>query len=150
MTQDILVIIAWAGFLVGSLDLAAATLNFLLSGGQKPVQLLYFIASGLIGKKAFAGGRSTAILGALLHYGIAYTWTTLFFFLYARVPFFAQNTILSGIGYGCCIWLVMTVVVLPLSQTPKRPFNLTQVFINAVILVLCIGIPLALIASKQV
>ena len=106
---------------------------------------LYFIASGLLGKSAFEGGVGIAALGAALHFVIAYSWTALFFLLSSRFSFLATYPILTGIVYGGCIWVVMNMVVLPLSQIGLRPFNPTQALINAGILMVCIGIPLAFI-----
>jgi hypothetical protein len=39
-------------------------------------------------------------------------------------------------------------LVVPLSQIGPRPFNLSNAIINALILIVCIGIPLAFIAGK--
>ena len=145
MTQHTLITILWAGFLVGCLDLGAASLNFFLLTKKNPINVLYFIASGLLGKSAFEGGVGIAALGAALHFVIAYSWTALFFLLSSRFSFLATYPILTGIVYGGCIWVVMNIVVLPLSQIGLRPFNPTQALINAGILMVCIGIPLAFI-----
>jgi hypothetical protein len=82
-----------------------------------------------------------------LHYLIAYSWATLFFFAYPFLqkilPNVAQNLVLMGVVYGVFVWTVMTFVVLPVSNIPQRPFNPLQASIGAAILVVCIGIPVA-------
>ena len=40
--------------------------------GLKPMRLLQGIASGLLGPKAFSGGRATAVLGVFCHFLIAF------------------------------------------------------------------------------
>ena len=39
---------------------------------MNPIQVLQYIASGLLGADSFKGGLATAGLGALLHYFIAF------------------------------------------------------------------------------
>lgn len=57
---------------VGSLDLFDAIVFFGLRG-VAPIRILQSIASGLLGRPAYAGGAGTALLGLLLHFFIAFT-----------------------------------------------------------------------------
>lgn len=139
-----------AGLLVGTLDIAAAFASAWISSGTKPDVVLKFIASGVFGREAaFAGGWGMVVRGLLLHYGIALAFTVLFFKIYSKVKAWVPNWIRLGVVYGLFIWAVMNLIVVPLSQTPKGPFNLQSALINAAILIVCIGLPLSFIASRQ-
>src|SRR5213080_5364911 len=70
--------VLWAGFACGVLDITAALIVYGYLG-LKPMRLLQGIASGFLGPKAFDGGLSTALLGLLCHFVIAYGAATVFF-----------------------------------------------------------------------
>src|SRR3979490_3568393 len=42
------------------------------------------VASTLLGKEAFDGGTSTALIGVLMHFGVAFGWSAVFLFLVMR------------------------------------------------------------------
>ena len=67
------------GLVAGTLDGLAAIINFIMQGGKKPEVIFKYIASGVIGKDALTGGNGIILLGVLLHYLIAFSWTILFF-----------------------------------------------------------------------
>ncbi len=138
-----------AGILVGTLDIAAAFLNTWLTSGRGPDAVLKFVASGVFGREAFAGGWNMILLGLLFHYIIAMAFTAFFFLIYKQLSQWIPNWLLLGVAYGLFVWLVMNRLVVPLSNTPKFPFNLTSVLINAAILVVCIGLPLSWIAGRR-
>lgn len=138
----------WLAWLIaGTLDLSAAAIQTLIAG-RDPLMMLKFIASGVFGTDAFAGGNGFAMAGALFHYVIALIWTVLFFLLYPRWKFLQKNIWLSGVVYGLLVWLVMNRIVLPLSNTPPIPFTIKGALISSAILILAIGIPLSLMARK--
>jgi len=60
----------------------------------------------------------------------------------------AKNKIAGGLAYGFVICLVMTRLVLPLSNTPKIPFNAVQAVIGIVILIFAVGLPISFIVSR--
>jgi hypothetical protein len=135
--------------LVGTLDITAAIIHFKLNGGDNPVRIFYFIASGVFGNKAFDSGENMAFLGLVFHYLIAGTWTLFYFLIY---PFTFQkigNRWVSGIAYGVFIWIIMNLIVLPFSNTPEISRNLTQDLIGVAILVLAIGLPVAFVRSRS-
>ncbi|MBL7992677.1 MAG: hypothetical protein JNN25_14655 [Candidatus Kapabacteria bacterium] len=137
---------AW--LVVGSLDITAAIIHFLLRGGTSPLRLLQFVASGAMGQDAFTGGMTSGAVGLLFHYCIALIWTILFFLAAAKLPVLVENVAVSGVLYAVFVWVVMSFVVLPLSNTPKSPFNPIQAAIGACILIVCIGLPIAYFARK--
>jgi hypothetical protein len=52
------------GFVAGTIDIGAAALINVAS----PILILHFIAGGLLGKAALAGGASAALLGLVLQW----------------------------------------------------------------------------------
>jgi hypothetical protein len=141
--------VLYAGLLVGTLDILAAFISFFISTGNNPLLILKVIASGVIGRAAFSGAGGTLLLGLSLHFFIALTFTALFFWSYRRVGFVSRNKMAAGVLYGLLIWAVMNLLVLPLSQVPVRPFHPVHALREALILVLMIGVPLALLASRH-
>jgi len=140
--------ILWAGFLVGAADIVAAILHYMIATGKNPERVLWFIASGICGKDAYAGGSQMAVAGLLLHFLIAYAFTILFFFLYPRLNLASKNQIVIGCLYGIFIWLLMNLIVVPLSNTQKFGFSIKQTAIGVIILIVAIGIPLSFIANR--
>lgn len=133
--------------LVGTLDIIAAIIHFKLSGGDNPVRILHFIASGVFGNAAFDAGPGMALAGLTFHYLIAGTWTFLYFLVYPFTFQKIRSKVISGIIYGVFIWIVMNLIVLPLSNTPEISRNLTRDVIGAAILVVAVGLPLSFISS---
>lgn len=148
MTKPSLRLLALSGLLVGTLDIATALLQYYAQTGKDPNNVLRFIASGVFGSEAFAGGLPMAAWGLVLHYGIAFSFTALFFWLYRRVSFLSENTVLSGILYGVFIWCVMNLIILPLSRVPLGAFDLGRAVVAVLILIVMIGLPLSFIAGK--
>ena len=137
-----------AGLIVATLDLSSAFIYYFIKTGNNPLTILNYIASAILGKEAFSGGTMILFLGLFLHYFIAFSFTIFFFWLFPKIKIFSKNKILTGIVYGIFIWAVMNLLVVPLSNIPARPFNVVSAIINAVILIVCIGIPLSFMASK--
>lgn len=136
-----------AGLLVGTLDIGAAFL-LALSNGREPIRVLHFIASGVFGESAFSDAGKYAALGLLFHYAIAMTWTALFFLASSKIRSAGDRRVITGILYGCVCWLVMNLVVLPLSNTPPIPFNLKSAMIGAAVLVVAVGLPVSFLAAR--
>ena len=137
-----------AGTIAGTLDIICALTQFYIRTGKNPAAVLKFIASGIFGKAAVTGGTEMALLGLLLHFIIAFTWTIIFFFFYPRIFHVAKNKIIAGLLYGLFIYAVMTRVVLPLSNTPEIPFNAVQAVIGIIILMFAVGLPISFIVSR--
>jgi hypothetical protein len=138
-----------AGLIVGTLDILSAFVYYFIgTHGKPPWDILRYVASGLFGQAAYTGGPMMYMAGLFFHYVIAFSFTLFFFWLFPRVKAFAIHKILTGIGYGIFVWSVMNLIVVPLSNIPGRPLNVTHAIINAVILIVCIGIPLSLMANS--
>ncbi len=143
--------IGLTGLIAGTLDISAASAQYMLSGGSNPVRILEYIASAVFGAGVMGQGGLFAAAGLLLHYLIAYTWTTLFYLAYPHVGLLRKNPFAVAVGYGLLVWAVMNRVVVPLSRIgpPKAPFDLARAATAAGILIVCIGLPLALRARAD-
>jgi hypothetical protein len=97
--------------------------------GSTVIRLWQSVASVLLGPAALEGGTRTALIGVLMHFGVALTWTTVFLFLVMRSAK-VREILASPWGvlkvaavYGPFIWLVMSLAVIPLFT--GRPPNIT-------------------------
>lgn len=144
--------IVLTGLLAGTLDITAAIVKFFVDGGTDPTKIFRYIASGVLGRDALKGGWGMAAAGLLFHYLIAFIFTIFFFWAYPRLGLQKLNKVVVGLVYGILVWIVMNKIVVPLSNTPKPavqpPFNM-QALIQMLILMFCIGLPIALMANKH-
>jgi len=106
------------GALGGLLDITFA-ISFAMYNGLTPERLLQVVASGLVGRSAFSGGFATAALGLACHFVLSLAWMTLFFTAARQAPSLAARPLISATGYGMVVFLVMRLVVLPLSAFPN-------------------------------
>lgn len=138
-----------AGLIVGTLDILSAFVYvFLKTGKFIPFAIFKFIASGIFGNPALSGGTIIILAGLVLHYVIAFAFTIFFFWLYPKVKALSKNKVVTGILYGIFIWMLMNLIVVPLSNVAARPFNITNAIINVLILIVLIGLPLSYMAAK--
>ena len=136
------------GVAVGVFDLLDAFI-FFGRRGITPVQILHSIASGLLGRAAWKGGAPTAILGAVLHFFIATTATAVYYAASRKFKVLVDQPIVCGLAYGIPVYLVMNHVVLPLSAVPfKPPQMLGAIFTALLILMFCVGLPIALVVRR--
>jgi hypothetical protein len=137
-------IIAIAGVVAGTLDLTASATLFTLQGGSLE-KILQFIASGALGTRSFTGGKKTAAAGLGFHFLIAFSVAAIYYFLRSRVPLMVADPVTTGILYGFAVHLVMSLVVVPLSAAPRRPFSAAAFLTQAVIHMFLVGLPIALL-----
>ncbi len=147
MSKTSAIIKAW--LIAGTLDILSAFIYVYIKNGVfVPLNILKFVASGLFGQAALNGGNGMAIAGLIIHYCIALTFTVIFFWLYPKIKIAQKSKILTGIIYGLFVWIVMNLLMLPLTRIPHRPFNITNAIINIGILMLCIGQPISFVANS--
>jgi uncharacterized membrane protein YagU involved in acid resistance len=130
----------------GTLDGLAAVI-FL--GKMNFMGVFQYIASAIFGTEAFAGGIKTALIGLVLHYFIAFSFTLVFIIASTKTPVLRKNIVLSGIIYGIVVWTIMTLLVVPLTKIPAAPFNYERAILNAVILIFCIGLPISYLTARK-
>src|SRR6267154_65435 len=146
--RSLLLTILLTGLLVGTLDAAAAVIQFIIPTWRNPVRIFEYIASGVFGTNAFSGGPVMSVLGLLFHYFIATAWTSLFFTLYPRIPWLAKNRVAGGLVYGVFIWLMMNMVIVPLSNVPHFPVRVSGAAIGMAILMIVVGLPISFRANR--
>ncbi|MDB5971044.1 MAG: hypothetical protein JWQ90_3494 [Hydrocarboniphaga sp.] len=136
------------GSIAGTLDIVFA-ISFAAYNGVPPTRLLQTVASGLLGKAAYSGGAWTAALGLALHFAIAFLLAGLFLAAARRVPLLSRQALLSGIVFGIGVFLVMRLIVLPLSAFPHPVhFKPLATVLDLLSHMLLFGVPIAL-AAKQ-
>ena len=134
------------GLLVAVLDAADALVAYKLAFGMSPVAIYQFVASGLLGKGAFAGGVGTALVGVAVHLLVAFTAATVFVLASERLPFLRRDAVGWGLGFGVAVFLVMNLVVIPLSRIPASVPTLPLLINGVVGHALLVGLPIALSA----
>lgn len=132
--------------IAGTLDGVAAVI-FLAK--MNFIGVFQYIASAIFGKEAFTGGLKMALFGLLMHYLIAFIFTVFYTLVAQRATFLHQNKLLSGIFYGIFAWAVMNLVIVPLTKIPHGTFNIEKAIINCVILIFCIGLPVAILTARR-
>lgn len=140
--------ILWSGLVAGILDAVAGVIVYFIFFGFNPLQVLQFIATGLHGPEAMNGGLLMVLAGTMYHFVIAYACAIVYFYIYPKFSFLRKNVVLMGLLFGLAIWLVMNLIVLPLSNIPKSPFNINLAIIGIIWHMLLVGLPIAIITSK--
>jgi uncharacterized membrane protein YagU involved in acid resistance len=141
-------VIFWAGLIAGTLDLTGACVVSWLRAGVTPVRVFQSVASGLYGSASFTGGAKTAVLGVVLHFIIATTAAAVYYLASRRLRFLINQTIIAGVLYGVVVYLFMNFVVLPLSAVIRRPVPLSGRIIGMLIIIFCVGLPIAIIVRR--
>lgn len=139
-----------SGLVAGTLDIIAALLVYtVILQKTTAVKLLQSIASGVFKTEAYTGGPQMALYGFLLHYFIALSFAYFYFLIYPEFPFLKKSAILSGILYGIFVWIVMNLIVLPVTFPilPEKHLDF-PLLLSILILIFCIGLPIAFIARK--
>jgi hypothetical protein len=148
-TLKLLPTVLWIGLIAGTLDITE-NIVFVAFRGITPWRIFQYIASGLLGAGSFQLGWASVVLGFVIHYVIAFTWTAIFCIVATRFSVLCRRPVLSGLLYGLLVYVVMNFIVLPLSALPPRPSPPTIVArVNAVLaLIFCIGLPIALLFKR--
>jgi hypothetical protein len=109
-----------AGVLTGLVDGLFSSVLSVAFYGSTVTRLFQGVAATLIGRDAFEGGPATALLGVLMHFGVAFGWSAVFMALVSRSPWI-RRVLASRYGvvrvaawYGPFVWLVMSLAVIPL------------------------------------
>lgn len=134
--------------LTGSMDICAAFIQAYLVKGTTPDIILKYIASGLFGKDAFAGGFGYMLAGLLIHFLIAFACCATYFFVYPKIKLLHRNIWLNSFLVAIIAWTVTTRILIPLSKIQPAPFDLAKAVMAITILFFCIGLPNTLIAKK--
>src|SRR5882724_4139567 len=106
-----------SGLIAGTLDLVSAYIAY---GWNVPRG----IAAGLLGPGARQGGLGVYVLGICLHFFIALSAAAVFYLASRKLGFMIQHPVVSGMFFGIGLFLVMNLIVLPLSAIHfKGPYT---------------------------
>lgn len=133
-----------AGLVIGVVGGLDQTTFFVLTQHFTPVSIFQYIASGLLGAAAFAGGYTTALLGLLIHFVISFVVAGVFIVAASRIAFLRRTALPSAMIYGAAVNMFMSVAVLPFSKAPPIPVSTLLVVHGLVADAIFVGLPLAI------
>jgi hypothetical protein len=142
--MNALQVILIAGLTCGVLDGLSAVA---LAKGQW-MRVFQFVASSILGPGSFQGGVGTASVGIAIHFLVALSATTIYYFVSRRVPVLIDQALLSGILYGVTIHLFMTFVAIPMSRTGSRPLVLRAFLMQLAVHMIVVGPTIALMIRR--
>lgn len=132
-----LLAIGVGGLIAGTLDLIAAFLTF-------GVGVPRAIAGGLLGRDAFHGGTGTYVLGVFLQLFIATSAAAVFYAASRKLKFMTEHAIVCGLFFGIAVFLVMNLIVLPLSALHvTHPIALRDLIQGLLVHMIIIGLPIS-------
>ena len=138
-----------AGLVAGTLDALAAIIVYgPVFGKASASGIFQGIASAAFGKEAFLEGSGMASYGIAFHYFIALSFAAFYFVVFRPVSFFRKNKITGGILYGVFVWLVMNLLVIPMSKIAPRTLHLWPVITGMLIIIFMVGLPISLIIQS--
>jgi uncharacterized membrane protein YagU involved in acid resistance len=118
--------------------------------GNPFVLVWQYIASGALGNAASEGGIATALLGVVFHLIISLVIAGVFILSADRIPLVRRHAIAGALLYGFGVFIVMNLIVLPLSAAPPLPAPTTPWLIESVAEhILAIGLPLGILVRRN-
>jgi hypothetical protein len=91
--------IFWGGLLAGIFDITQAFVAFGLLGA-KPFRILQHIAGGVLGARSMQMGWTSASLGLVFHFTIAFTAAAVYYLASRVLRVLVERTILCGLIYA--------------------------------------------------
>jgi hypothetical protein len=133
-----LLAIVMGGLSAGIIDLAQALILF---GTKVPLG----IAAGLLGRQAaHGGGIAIYVLGVFLHFFIAFSAATVYYFVSRTLKFLTEHWFICGLIYGAIVDQVMTLIVLPLSALHAQgPYKLHDLLLGIGVHMFTVGVPIS-------
>lgn len=137
------------GLVAGLLDILDAMIFWASYRGVSPLRILQSIASGLLGREAFAGGVTTALLGTVLHFFMACCAAFAYGAASLRFPALTRYPIPCGVAFGLTWYVFMYYLVLPLSAFPgSGPTTLPLLANNLFAHIVLFGLPIAFFTRR--
>ena len=137
------------GVIIGLLHIIVQLgIVFSILGGTPFMSILQYIASGIMGEAAYAGGIGTALLGVVLEFVMTIIIAGIFVFSADRIALLRNNVIVGSLLYGFGVFVVMNVVVVPFSAAAVLPPPATWLLIEIILEhMLLIGLPLGILVK---
>ncbi len=128
--QDALARLMRAGVATGIIDGLFSSVLSVAFYGSTVTRLFQGVAATLLGNDAFNGGTRTALIGVLMHFGVAFGWSVVFLVLVQRSAWI-RHVLRRSFGvlrvaslYGPFIWMVMSLAVIPLLLQRAPTINI--------------------------
>ena len=135
--------IFWGGLLAGAFDITQAFIGFGFLGA-KPFRILQHIAGGVFGAHSMQMGWTSAALGLVFHFTIAFT-AALVYYLASRVlRIMVEHAVVCGLIYGELVFLFMYFLVLPLTPLGPAQFSIVTYLTGPIGHTFLVGLPIAL------
>jgi hypothetical protein len=143
--------IVLGGLMVGIAD--AIVYHWIVSSlidGYPLISVYQYLASGALGGAAFDGGVPTVLLGLFFHFIVSFVVAAVFILSADRIPLLRRHIILGSLVYGFGVFIVMNMIVLPLSAAPPLPAPTTPQLIMGILdHILVVGLPLGLLVWRN-
>lgn len=136
------------GGVAAVLDAVDALVAYRLAFGMTPLAIYQFVASGILGNAAYAGGAASALLGLGVHLLIAFTAATVYVLASERLPQLRRAAVGWGLAFGLVVFVVMSFLVIPLSRIPPSSPSLPLLLNGVIGHALLVGLPIALAARR--
>lgn len=134
------------GFIAGTIDIGAAALINWVS----PLLILRFIAGGLLGKAALAGGAPVELLGLVLQWVMSLLIAAVCVVACGWLPSLRRRWVGGGLTYGVIIFFVMNYAVVPLSAWARWPHFTADKFAEILLAMLLFGLIVAFFAQRSI
>ncbi|HET9276075.1 MAG TPA: hypothetical protein VFN96_08395 [Gemmatimonadales bacterium] len=119
-----------AGLLTGLVDGLFSSVLAAGFYGSSVARLFQGVASTLLGPEALDGGMHAALIGVLMHFGVAFGWSAVFLLIaegsarLRRVLAAPHGVTKVAAVYGPLVWLVMSLAVIPLLTSRPTAFTI--------------------------
>jgi hypothetical protein len=137
----------WGGLLAGIFDITQAFVGFGLLGA-KPFRILQHIAGGVFGARSTQMGWTSAVLGLIFHFTIAFTAAAVYYLASRKLRVLVDRAVVCGLLYGEAVFLFMYFVVLPLSALGPAHFNIVTYITGPIGHTFLVGLPIALAVRR--
>ncbi len=138
-----------AGLVIGVLGGLDQVTFYTLTQHLTPMLVFQYIASGLLGMAAFAGGYTTALLGLVIHFVISFVVAGVFILAASKITFPRRALFLSALVYGAAVFLFMGVLVVPFSAAPKMSVSTLALVHGLIADAVLVGLPPAIMVWQS-
>lgn len=135
------------GLLAGIFDIAQAFIGFGLLGAS-PFRILQHIAGGVFGARSMQMGWTSAALGLVFHFTIAFTAAAIYYLASRVLRVMVEHAVVCGLLYGELVFLFMYFVVLPLTPLGPAHFSLATYITGPIGHTFLVGLPIALCVRR--
>ena len=137
------------GLLAGLGDITQAFIVFgHYSASATPFRILQSIPRGIFGARTFQMGWTSAILGLVIHFTIAFTAAAVYYLASRRMRPLVDHPIVFGLLYGEAVFLFMYFVVMPLSAIGFPKFGIATYLTGPLGHTVLVGLPISLMTRR--